>query len=135
MTQTRRWLLAAALLAAGGPAAAQSTADLQPTPERPFLLLDQVKSVPFPATLAPVFQPLKTLEAVEAALKANKLAYRRGRVLFDTRTARPDFVRAIAGLPRGEIYIIPQADGVTFNVVIKALTPEAAAALRRAPKT
>jgi hypothetical protein len=130
----------AALATAGvaGRALAQSTADLQPTAERPILLLDQIRSARFGGEIARAVQPAKTLEEVEAILRANGVVYRRARALFDTRGARPDLVKLIAGLPRGEVYVIPQADAVTFNVVVKALTPEAAAALSRPaaqPKT
>ena len=126
-------LIAALCLAA--PAMAQpARPPLRPSADRPILLVDQVRSAPFPRAWAPLFQPLKTLEEVEAVLKSKGVPFQRGRSFIDTRTANPELVRTIAALPPGEIFIVPQGRTATFSRVLGALTPEAAAAAARPNK-
>lgn len=120
--------LAAFILLAGAPPLASA----QPAPppqaasaERPILLIAQLRSGPVDQTLALQLKPLKTMKEVEAFLKANNIAYGRGRIQVDTRIADSRLVASIARLPPGEIFIVQQGTtAATFNQVIRALTPE-----------
>lgn len=130
-TTMRLGLALMAALSLTAPAMAQpAAAPVRASAERPFLLIDQIRTPPFPAAWAPLFQPLKTLEEVETVLKSKGASYQRGRTVLDTRTMTPDLVKIIAALPPGEVFIVPQAKGVTFNRVLQALTPGAAARLK-----
>ena len=129
--------LAAALafslgLATAAPAQPGARPPVRASAERPVLLLDQIRTPPFPAAWAREFQPLKTLEEVEAVLKAKGAPYQRGRTLLDTRTANAQLVKVIAALPPGEVFILPAGQAATFSRVLQALTPDAAAAFARA---
>lgn len=61
--------------------------------------------------------PTKTLEAAEAVLKARQLPYRRVVVPMDTLRADPRVSDAVANLPAGEPFILPDPAGFTVNRV------------------
>lgn len=126
-------LLAAGLMSAPMAAAGQPAGAPAPTAERPILVLDQVRSGLIPSKLMSAIQPLKTLEEVEALLKANDLAYRRGIALIDSRSAPAELVKLIAGLPPGEVFVLPDGGGATFNRVVRAVSPQEAARIAQPP--
>ncbi len=112
-------------LAAGGPALAQSPPS-RPSAERPILLIAQLRSGPVGGDVAEQLRPLKTMAEVEAFLTRNSIAYERGRIQVDRRKADPKLLEGIDRLPPGEIFVIPAKDGLLFNQVLRALTPDAA---------
>ncbi len=87
--------------------------------QRQVFNVDQIQARgPMTQDVIKSFEPLKTLEQVEAQLKALKVDYRRGEVAMDSLGADPRLVQAILKLPPAEVFIIPQQNGtVLFNVV------------------
>lgn len=101
---------------------------IRATPERPFLLLDQVRSGPVPDALTPQIKALNTLEDIEALLTSEGISFERRKGSLDSRALGPQLAAVIAALPPGEVFVIPGQGVVTFNQVLRALTPAEAAA-------
>ncbi|MBX3485140.1 hypothetical protein [Phenylobacterium sp.] len=145
MTISRRLMTAtiAALLAVPVAATAQPGGAAKPTAERPIFLLDQIRSGPVPGKLMPALQPLKKLEQIEALLKANGVAYRRGVGMMDSRRAPANLVQVVTSLPPGEVFVLPENGGASFNQILRLISPAEAASIAkaatpapaRAPKT
>lgn len=80
-----------------------------------------VDQVVFPAPSNPAklreFGPLKTLDQVVQKLTADGIKFQRGSGKLDTLAMPPEAAKKIAGLPAGEVFILPAREGVTANVV------------------
>jgi EpsD family peptidyl-prolyl cis-trans isomerase len=63
-------------------------------------------------------QPLKTLEAVEALMTANKIPFRTGRNEIDALTVDPNVVAQIVKLPPGEVFIVPSGNVLVANRIV-----------------
>ncbi|WP_213980520.1 EpsD family peptidyl-prolyl cis-trans isomerase [Sphingomonas sp. dw_22] len=80
-----------------------------------------VDQVVFPAPASPdklrEFGPLKTLDQIIQKLTADGTKFQRGSGKIDTLAIPPEAAKKIAGLPAGEVFILPAREGVTANVV------------------
>jgi hypothetical protein len=101
-----------------GPPAAPST-QLMPAP--PVIYeMETLRTGPLTPEFVKQFEPLKTLQAVEDLLKANRIAFAWGRGQVSSGTLPPDFVKALSALPPHEVFVTPQGDkGWLIGVVIE----------------
>lgn len=84
--------------------------------ERKVLFVDQV--IAGPNKLDPEkVRPLKTLDQIRALLDSEGVTYQQNAVVLDTLSADPQLVKAIAGLPAGEVFVIPQGGALLFNQI------------------
>lgn len=84
--------------------------------ERKIFSVDQIQfEAPRDMKALAAYQPLKTMEEVEAQLKKDGLRYRRAPATLDVATANPQLVQQVLKLPAGEIFIIPAGQAVIAN--------------------
>jgi EpsD family peptidyl-prolyl cis-trans isomerase len=83
---------------------------------RRVFFVDQV--IAAPSKIPPErLRPLKTMDEVKALLAAEGVQYQENAVVLDTLTGNPQLVKAILGLPPGEVFVIPQGNSLLFNQV------------------
>ena len=82
--------------------------------DRRVMFVDQVIAAPNNITPERL-RPLQTLAAVKGLLDAEAVQYQENAVVLDTLTADPNLVKAIQGLPPGEVFVIPQGGALVFN--------------------
>lgn len=84
--------------------------------ERKIFSVDQIQfEAPQDMRKLAAYQPLKTMEEVEAQVKKDGLRYRRAPATLDVATANPQLVQQVLKLPAGEIFIIPAGQSVVAN--------------------
>lgn len=84
--------------------------------ERKIYSVDQIRiATPRDAKAMAEFKPLKTLEEVEALLKAKGINYQRGVDRIDAVGSNPKLIDAIANLPPGEVFVVPSGAVVLIN--------------------
>lgn len=83
---------------------------------RRVMFIDQL--IAAPTKIAPDrLRPLKSLQEIRALLDAEGIQYQENAVVLDTLTGNPQLVKAVSGLPPGEIFVIPQGGSLLFNQV------------------
>jgi len=83
---------------------------------RQVLFVDQV--IAAPTKIAPDrLRPLKSLSEVKELLDSEGVQYQENAVVIDTLTGNPQLVKAVQGLPPGEVFVIPQGGSLLFNQV------------------
>lgn len=84
--------------------------------QRKIFTVDQIQfEAPKDMRQLAAYQPLKTMEEVEAQVKKDGLRYRRAPATLDVATANPALVQQVLRLPPGEIFIIPAGQAVVAN--------------------
>lgn len=84
--------------------------------QRKIFTVDQIQfEAPKDMRQLSAYQPLKTMEEVEAQVKKDGLRYRRAPATLDVATANPMLVQQVLSLPPGEIFIIPAGQAVVAN--------------------
>ena len=84
--------------------------------QRKIFTVDQIQfEAPKDMRQLSAYQPLKTMEEVEAQVKKDGLRYRRAPATLDVATANPQLVQQVLKLPAGEIFIIPAGQAVVAN--------------------
>ena len=84
--------------------------------QRKIFTVDQIQfEAPRDMRKLAAYQPLKTMEEVEAQVKKDGLRYRRAPATLDVATANPQLVQQVLKLPAGEIFIIPAGQSVVAN--------------------
>lgn len=84
--------------------------------QRKIFTVDQIQfEAPKDMRQLSAYQPLKTMEEVEAQVKKDGLRYRRAPATLDVATANPMLVQQVLRLPPGEIFIIPAGQAVVAN--------------------
>lgn len=87
--------------------------------DRRVMFVDQV--IAPPNNIAPErLRPLKSLSEVKALLDSEAIQYQENAVVLDTLTADANLVKAIQGLPAGEVFVIPQGGALVFNNITGA---------------
>ncbi len=86
--------------------------------ERKIWVVDQIQ-FPAPADTAALksYEPLKTLDQIEAKLTADGTPFRRIPTSIDTLQISPENTRRIAALPPGEVFITPVGSGLSANLI------------------
>ena len=86
--------------------------------QRKIYLLDQIQfQMPDDVSKLKGFEPLKTMEEVQARIIEDGLEYRRQDSPLDSVGANPDLINQIGKLPPGEIFIIPSNGSVIANKI------------------
>lgn len=65
-----------------------------------------------------IIQPDHSMDAVISHLRQLGIVFERHQTTIDTAALPPDLVKAIKALPKGEPFVLPQADEITVNVLI-----------------
>ena len=89
--------------------------------DRRVMFVDQVIAAPNNITPERL-RPLQTLAAVKGLLDSEAVQYQENAVVLDTLTADPNLVKAIQGLPPGEVFVIPQGGALVFNNISASRT-------------
>ncbi len=86
--------------------------------ERKIWAVDQIRMArPSDPAVLKAFEPLKTMDQVQAELDKDHIPYQKGAGNLDAVGADPRIVEAIGKLPAGEIFIIPAGDGLLVNQI------------------
>lgn len=84
--------------------------------ERKIFSIDQIQfEAPKDPQVLRKYQPLKTMDEVEAALKADGLQFKRAPATLDVATANPELVQQVLKMPKDEIFIIPAGRVMVAN--------------------
>lgn len=84
--------------------------------ERKLFQVDQIRMArPTDAGILERFKPLKTMEEVEALLRAEGVDYRRGADRIDAVGSDPKIVAEVMRLPAGEVFVIPGPQMIMIN--------------------
>lgn len=89
--------------------------------DRRVMFVDQVIAAPNNITPERL-RPLQSLAAVKNLLDTEAVQYQENAVVLDTLTADPNLVKAIQGLPPGEVFVIPQGGALVFNNISASRT-------------
>ena len=82
--------------------------------ERKIFTVDQIQfQTPRDSNLLRKYQPLKTMDEVEAMLKQDGLQYRRAPATLDVARANPELVNQVLKMNREDIFIIPAGQVMT----------------------
>jgi peptidyl-prolyl cis-trans isomerase C len=86
--------------------------------ERKIFTVDQIQfQTPRDPQVLRKYQPLVTMDAVEAQLKADGLQYKRAPATLDVATANPELVQQILKMPKENIFIIPAGRVMVANLI------------------
>lgn len=84
--------------------------------ERKIYTVDQIQfQTPRDPKILQKYQPLKTMDEVEAQLKTDGIQFRRAPATLDVATANPELVAQVLKLPPNEIFIIPAGQVMVAN--------------------
>ncbi|MFD1610319.1 SurA N-terminal domain-containing protein [Sphingomonas tabacisoli] len=84
--------------------------------ERKIFTVDQIQfEMPRDPQILRKYQPLKTMDEVEAMLKQDGLQFRRAPSKLDVATANPDLVQQVLKMPKDEIFLIPAGRVMVAN--------------------
>lgn len=86
--------------------------------ERKIYTLDQIQfQQPEDIRRLQAFEPLTTMDQVEAKLIEDRIQYRRAPAQLDSVGANPELIAQINRLPAGEIFLIPTGQVVLANLI------------------
>ncbi len=86
--------------------------------QRKIFLVDQIRtSRPADPSVLKAYEPLKTMDEVEAQLTKDKLPFQKGEGEIDAVGADPKMIDEIVKLPPGEIFIMPSGNGLLVNQI------------------
>jgi EpsD family peptidyl-prolyl cis-trans isomerase len=84
--------------------------------ERKIYAVDQIQfETPKDPNVLRKYQPLKTMDEVEAMLKTDNLQFKRAPASLDAATANPELVQQVLKMPKDEIFIIPAGRVMVAN--------------------
>lgn len=87
--------------------------------QRKIFALEQIQfQMPADVNKLKGYEPLKTMQEVEARIIEDGLEYRKQNSQLDTIGANPGLIRQIAKLPPNEIFIIPANGAVVANRIV-----------------
>lgn len=89
---------------------------------RKVMVIDQIVVGKFDPELMKEFQPMTTLEQIEAVLARENLDYQRTTVAVDSLNAPPAFTDTLNKLPPGEVFIFPRGNAVFVNQIRESRT-------------
>lgn len=86
--------------------------------ERKIFTVDQIQfQTPRDPRILAKYQPLKTMEEVEAMLKQDGIQYRRAPAQLDVARANPELVQQVLKMNRDDIFIIPAGQIMVANKI------------------
>lgn len=84
---------------------------------RRVMVVDQIVVGSFKPELMKEFEPMTTLEQIEAVLVRENLDFQRTTTVLDTLNAPEDLTKTLANLPPNEIFIFPRGNAVFVNQI------------------
>lgn len=90
--------------------------------ERKIYVVDQIISAPVPQPLLQQLQPLKTLPDIKTFLASNRIPHQAGVATIDGASADPELIGRIAQLPAGEVFVVPNQNGLLINQIRESRT-------------
>jgi EpsD family peptidyl-prolyl cis-trans isomerase len=115
--------LQAKIAASVPPPAPEEVAQFQSTnldvfAERKIFDVEQIRMArPADPDFVKKLQPLKTLDEIASFLTQNHVGFQRGTTSIDALGQNPALVKAIVGLPPGEVFIISAGNQVLINLI------------------
>jgi EpsD family peptidyl-prolyl cis-trans isomerase len=86
--------------------------------ERKIFTIDQIQfETPKDSSVLRKYQPLKSMDEVEAMLKQDGLQYKRAPTKLDVATANPDLVQQVLKMPKDDIFLIPAGRVMVANKI------------------
>jgi EpsD family peptidyl-prolyl cis-trans isomerase len=86
--------------------------------ERKIFTIDQIQfEAPRDPAVLRKYQPLKTMDEVEAMLKQDGLQYKRAPSKLDVATANPQLVEQVLKMPKDDIFLIPAGRVMVANKI------------------
>lgn len=86
--------------------------------ERKIFTVDQLQfETPRETRILQKYQPLNTMNEVEAMLKQDGLQYKRAPATLDVATANPQLVEQVLKMPKDNIFIIPAGRTMVANLI------------------
>lgn len=86
--------------------------------ERKIYTVDQIQfEAPKDPAILRKYEPLTTMDSVEAMLKQDGLQYKRAPATLDVATANPELVQQVLKMPKDEIFIIPAGRVMVANKI------------------
>lgn len=85
--------------------------------QRRVMVVDQVVAAKFDPKLMKEFEPLKTLEEIEAVLTRENIEFQRTTTVLDTLSAPQGLTDTLMKLPPNEIFIFPRGNAVFVNQI------------------
>lgn len=85
--------------------------------QRRVMVVDQIVVGKFRQELMKEFQPMTTLEQIEAVLNRENLDYQRTTTVLDTLSAPEGLTDTLMKLPPGEIFIFPRGNAIFVNQI------------------
>ncbi|MBB3890494.1 EpsD family peptidyl-prolyl cis-trans isomerase [Phenylobacterium haematophilum] len=90
--------------------------------DRRVMVVDQIVVGKFSPELMKQFEPLTTLEQVEAVLGRENLDFQRTTTVLDTLNAPEGLTETLMKLPAGEIFVFPRGNAVFVNQIRESRT-------------
>jgi EpsD family peptidyl-prolyl cis-trans isomerase len=84
---------------------------------RRVMVVDQIVVAQFKPELMKEFEPMTTLEQIEAVLVRENLDFQRTTTVLDTLNAPEDLTKTLATLPPNEVFIFPRGSAVFVNQI------------------
>ncbi len=84
---------------------------------RRVMVVDQIVVGAFKPELMKEFEPMTTLEQIEAVLIRENLDFQRTTTVLDTLNAPEDLTKTLANLPPNEIFVFPRGNAVFVNQI------------------
>lgn len=86
--------------------------------QRKIFTIDQIQfEAPRDPQVLRKYQPLKTMDEVEAMLKQDGLQYKRAPSKLDVATANPELVQQVLKMPKDDIFLIPAGRVMVANKI------------------
>lgn len=85
--------------------------------QRRVMVVDQIITGRFDDKLMKEFQPLNTLEEVQAVLDRENVEYQRTTTVLDTLNAPEGLSQTLLKLPPGEVFVFPRGNAVFINQI------------------
>jgi EpsD family peptidyl-prolyl cis-trans isomerase len=85
--------------------------------QRRVMVVDQVIAGKFDPKLMKEFEPLKTLEEIEAVLARENIDFQRTTTVLDTLNAPQGLSETLLKLPPGEVFVFPRGNAVFVNQI------------------
>lgn len=85
--------------------------------QRRVMVVDQVIAGKFDPKLMKEFEPLKTLEEIEAVLTREGVDFQRTTTVLDTLNAPQGLSETLLKLPPGEVFVFPRGNAVFVNQI------------------
>ena len=85
--------------------------------QRRVMVVDQIVVGKFRPELMKEFEPMTTLEQIEAVLERENIEFQRNTTVLDTLNAPENLTETLMKLPAGEIFVFPRGNAIFVNQI------------------